>query len=323
MAAMQLFGLLQGAQQSGLLALLRTPALTAELAAATGIAEERVIDICRALDAHAVVIQTEGRYHLADPWRCLTAPDAPQALEDQLAFSFTQMKILANAATGDEDYWTLPPADRLAIAKGSPLNPASPQAPAIIEMWFRTLLPELHSCCSAGGRYLYLGCGASGTLLSYLQAYPKLTAVGVELAGELLAVARQRALDLGVSDRVCFHEGDARDYHAPAQFDVVDWSQTYFPTASRADALSVAFQSLKPGGLFTTVLHRQESETASDNLHTDEGRAVSLTLIEMNRLGFPAVNTATILQEISAAGFIEMKLVATAMHRRLLARRPA
>lgn len=67
MAAMRLVGLLQGAEQSGLLALLRTPALTAELAAATGIAEERVIDICRALDAHAVVIQTEGRYHLADP----------------------------------------------------------------------------------------------------------------------------------------------------------------------------------------------------------------------------------------------------------------
>lgn len=233
------------------------------------------------------------------------------------------MKILANAATGDQDYWTLPPADRLAIAKGFPLNPASPQAPAIIEMWFRTLLPELHSCCSAGGRYLYLGCGASGTLLSYLQAYPKLTAVGVELAGELLAVARQRALDLGVSDRVCFHEGDARDYHAPAQFDVVDWSQNYFPTASRADALRVAFQSLKPGGLLTCVLQLRDFDLSTDSLHTDEGRAVTLALVGWNRLGFPAVDTATVLQEITAAGFVETKLVATEAHRRLVARRPA
>lgn len=53
-------------------------------------------------------------------------------------------------------------------------------------------------------------------------------AVGVELAADVLTVARQRALDLGVSDRVAFHEGDACDYHDPTELPYVNLSGASF-----------------------------------------------------------------------------------------------
>jgi hypothetical protein len=52
LSAAQLLSLLQGAFRSGLLAAARTPASAAQLAAATGIAESRVVNLCRALEAH-------------------------------------------------------------------------------------------------------------------------------------------------------------------------------------------------------------------------------------------------------------------------------
>ena len=60
LSAAQLLGLLQGAQRSGLLAAVRTPASPAQIAAVTGIDESRVLDICRALDAHEILIESEG-----------------------------------------------------------------------------------------------------------------------------------------------------------------------------------------------------------------------------------------------------------------------
>ena len=44
-----------------------------------------------------------------------------------------------------------------------------------------------------------------------------------------MAVARQRALDLGASDRVRFFEVGARNLNASGQFDIVYWTQFFFP----------------------------------------------------------------------------------------------
>ena len=322
LSAAQLLGLLQGAHRSGLLAAARTPSSPAQLAAVTGIAESRVVDICRALDAHEVLVQADGQYQLADSWLVLTAPSSPFLFEDVLAFTFTQMKILANSAASLEDYWTLTPDDRIALAKGVTINPVSPQAPATLERLFREYIPEIHAIFVAGGHYLELGCGVSGTMLSCLQAYPKLTAVGVELAADLLAVARQRAYDLGVSDRVSFYEGDACDFHAPAQFDIVYWTQFFFPAGSRAAVLRVAFESLKPGGLLLVPLQRWEPSILTDSLHTEEGRVYTLAQVIYGGWGIPALSAEAIQQEIEAAGFIEAKLAMTSRPRRIVARRP-
>ncbi|MEZ4732923.1 MAG: hypothetical protein R3E79_37970 [Caldilineaceae bacterium] len=72
LSAAQLLGLLQGTLRSGLLAAARTPASAAQLAAVTGIAECRVVSLCRALEAHKVLIQALGTIAWPTPWFVLT-----------------------------------------------------------------------------------------------------------------------------------------------------------------------------------------------------------------------------------------------------------
>ena len=320
LSAAQLLGVLQGAHRSGLLAAARTPAAAAQLAAVTGIEESRVANICRALAACDVLIQADGHYRLADPWLVLTTPNGPFLLENVLALTLTQMKILANAAAGDEDYWTLTSDDRETIAKGVTNNPASPQVLGTVAKAYREHLPEVDQIFTAGGHCLELGCGAASAMLGYLQAHPKLTAVGVELAADLVAVARQRALDLGVSDRVHFIEGDACGFQAPdTQFDVVFWSQSFFPLSVRAAVLQVAYQSLKPGGFLVAAMQKREP---TDRLHTQEGREYTLLRLIRDGLGLPDVSAEALRQEIEAAGFIESKTITQLAPWRVLARRP-
>lgn len=319
LSAAQLLGLLQGTLRSGLLAAARTPASVAQLAAVTGIAESQVVNLCRALEAHEVLIQRAGHYRLADPWLVLTTPNGPFPVENILALTFAQMKILTNAAAGNEDYWALTSDDRLAIATGITPNPASPQVLGMVAKTYQEHLPEIDQIFAAGGHCLELGCGAASALLSYLQVHPKLTAVGVELAADLVALARQRALDLGVSDRVCLIEGDACDFHAPAQFDAVFWSQAFFPTAVRAAALQVAYQSLKPGGFLLAALQKREP---TDRLQTQAGREYTMLRLIRDGLGVPDVGAEALRQEIEAGGFIAAKTITQLAPWRVLARRP-
>jgi tRNA G46 methylase TrmB len=79
--------------------------------------------------------------------------------------------------------------ERLAIAKGVTLDPASPYTPDLVKLLIENI-PELGARLVSGGWYLELGCGVGGGLLSLLQAYPLLTAVGVEIAPDLVAEAQ-------------------------------------------------------------------------------------------------------------------------------------
>ncbi|MCB0121827.1 MAG: class I SAM-dependent methyltransferase, partial [Caldilineaceae bacterium] len=270
-------------------------------------------------DAHEILIEREGHYRLADPWLVLTMPDSFKPFPDLIDFALTQMKMMANVAAGAEDYWTLAPGDRLVMAQGFAIDPTSSQAPAIAE----AMSQEVHAILAAGGHCLELGCGVSGMLLSRLRAYPKLTGVGVDRAQDLLDFAQQQAQELGVSERVQFFAGDVAAVHAPAQFDVVFWSQSFFPEDSRAAAQRVAFESLKPGGILNTRLLPWEPTVLTDDLRSEAGRAYALMQVMTGSWGIAPVATETLIQEITEAGFADVRLVVTSPARRdIVARRP-
>lgn len=68
---------------------------------------------------------------------------------------------------------------------------------------------------------LDLACG-KGELLNRWSAYGGISGVGVDISPVFIAAARERALELGVDDRVSFVLSDARDYVIePNAFDIV------------------------------------------------------------------------------------------------------
>lgn len=312
MAHRQFMGLLRGAFTSGLLLIARAPQTLPHLAAALNVDEERAATLCLALEAYGVLIRDRDLYRLADQWAILTDPDAPIAFETLLDAAEAAAHALEHAALGGppggHGFWTLPSAARVALARVLTFDPASPYSPAMLRMMLQDYAPDIHAILAAGGRYLELGCGVGGTLLNLLRAYPAMTAVGIELAGDVLAEARQHAAALGVHQRVVFYQGDARDFGELAAFDVAFWSQSFFPPTSRALTLQVARYALKPGGFLVAPL--LNGPLPEEDWRTEDGQQHALQRVLYSSWNIPVLSAQELQHEIEAAGFCAARLMA-------------
>jgi SAM-dependent methyltransferase len=315
----QFLGLLRGAFISGLFSIARTPQTVPHFAAALNMDEERAIALFLALEAHGVLIRDGDYYQMDEHWATLSAPDTPIDFQALLDAADAAAQAIEHGVLGGDDYWTMPRDIRLALARGSTFDPTSPHPPVILEALLRNYVPEVHARLSAGGRYLELGCGIGGTLLSLLRAYPLMTAVGVELAGDVLSEARRQATTLGVSHRVVFYQGDARDFSEFAAFDVALWSHSFFPKPSRALTLQVVRYALKRGGfLLVPLLNDRPSEP--EKTYADAGRQFLLQRVLYGGWGIPVLDAPEIQQEIEAAGFSATRMAATPLQRIVVAR---
>ena len=121
-------------------------------------------------------------------------------------------------------------------------------------------------------RILELGCGVAGQLLCTLRAFPGATAVGVERSADLAAEARRRSQALGVADRLDVIVGDAATVRLEGEFDVVAWSQFFFPSESRAGALATAYAALRPGGLIVAPLLAHDPSDEAESFRDRGGQ---------------------------------------------------
>lgn len=306
LSSVELFGLLRGAFESGMLAVARTPSSPAHIAAAINMDQTRVIEFCTALDAHGIFVKEDENYRLADQWMTLTAPEALYSFQLLLDGTFARAKVLQFAAKDITDFWMLTADERLALAKGSSVDPASPNSAPLLKSLLQENLPDLHAVLTAGGKYLELGCGVAGGLLSLLRAYPNVTAIGVEIAADLVEEANRRAVTLGVHDRVVFWQGDAQDFDQREAFDYVFWSQFFFPSATRSRALQVALHALKPGGILIAPV-QGDSSVVNEHLHTEAGQAYTRSRLIFGSWGISAQSRQELQQEIEGAGFINSR----------------
>jgi len=79
---------------------------------------------------------------------------------------------------------------------------------------------------TAGGRVADLGCGLGSSAVLIAQAYPRTTVVGVDLHAESIELARKKAAEAGVGDRVGFEVATAQtftgtDYDLVTMFDAL------------------------------------------------------------------------------------------------------
>ena len=136
---------------------------------------------------------------LTPAWEALTGPAAFAPLGPALRLGDIGAQTLQDLSGGG-GFAGLSSADRVAYASAVSPNPFSVAIVAAMRAGVGisyAVRGRLHD----GDRHLELGCGVAGRILCVLQAFPTLTAVGVELTPDLAAEAARRAVSLGVADR--------------------------------------------------------------------------------------------------------------------------
>ena len=302
-AGEQALGLLRAAHAAGILAATETPRTTNEIARVTGLDSQRAADILYALNAHGVVKREGEAYHLAANFALLLAPTAFQTLPDLLARSAMMAGVLEASVAPDHAYTVLSAQDALVLARGAAPNPLSPVFVAYMGM-VAAQLPELRARWDAGARHIEFGCGAGGGLLGFVAAHLRLTAVGVEIHGTVLAEARRRAEAVGIADRVELRHADALDGAEADTYDSAFWAQQFFAAASRPAMYAVVMRTLKPGGfLILPTFVPSEPPASEEALHTPAGQAYALSRIRFGHWGVPALTADELHAEAEAAGF--------------------
>jgi demethylmenaquinone methyltransferase/2-methoxy-6-polyprenyl-1,4-benzoquinol methylase len=114
-------------------------------------------------------------------------------------------------------------------------------------LWRRRAARELAP--RAEGRYLDLGAGTAEMCVAVLRREPKCTLVGLDAAGEMLHLGRQRLARAGMSDRVALVRGDATALSFPD--DAFDGAVSAFcirNVTDRPKALRELVRVTRPGG---------------------------------------------------------------------------
>ncbi len=95
---------------------------------------------------------------------------------------------------------------------------------------------------------------------------------------------------------------DARDLADEAAFDSAQWSQFFFPTASRQAVLKVLHRALKPGGyLFMPLLG--SVPTTTEARREADGRSATVQRLLFHSWGVPVLNASELQAEVEAGGF--------------------
>jgi SAM-dependent methyltransferase len=307
---LELMGLLTGAIESGFLMRCREKTTAAELARATGLDRDLVDKVCQALRSFGVLVGDDDEQVVVSD---LYAPLLDRGFDRRALDRFTAAGVRATMFRElfngkPSSYWSIDSTSRLALAANATGDPETEFGREGMVASVRADA-EWHDLFTQGARFLDLGCGVAGAIVSFLHYYPRLTAVGIDIADDVLKVARARARALGVADRATFHNADATSYRDPRPFDVVFWPQPFYPEPSRAGALATIFANLRPGGLLVTANVPPRPPSSDADHPAGDGRALEpllRTLWGIRERSFEEVGA-----ELADAGFVHITAAAS------------
>ncbi|MFF5293983.1 class I SAM-dependent methyltransferase [Paractinoplanes globisporus] len=113
-------------------------------------------------------------------------------------------------------------------------------------------LPGVAERLAAGGRIADVGCGHGVAAILLAGAYPRASVHGYDFHDRSIQVARQRAAEAGLADRVQFETLDAVSYPADG-FDLICLLDTLHDLGDPAAALAHARKALAPDGTVLVV----------------------------------------------------------------------
>lgn len=117
----------------------------------------------------------------------------------------------------------------------------------------------------AGAKVADVGCGHGASTIVMAQAFPASRFVGFDYHAPSIATATERAREGGVSDRVRFEQGAAKDYPG-SDYDLVCYFDCLHDMGDPVGAARHAYQSLKADGTVLLV-EPFAQDTLDDNLN--------------------------------------------------------
>lgn len=307
LAAQQLLGVLEGAEARGMITrLVSGPATMLELADVAGVDVATLRAVVAALAA-AEVVEPRGEagetVALTPPWHALCKPGGFTPFATLVRGNNVAAEHLRSL--GDVDYWSMPSADRIALAAMVSPDPIEGGFVAIQQRWLEMGHP-FAVATSTAERVLELGCGLAGAALSALQAFPNIRqTVGVELSDDVAAEAERRAEVLGLTNRFRVVRCDAADFHDPEPFDTGFWSQFFFAESAREAAVATLFEHVRPGGTVGAPCRWFDAD--QDDPTGLPARAYALFRVRAQASGVPERSPDQVEAELRAAGFVDTR----------------
>jgi 2-polyprenyl-3-methyl-5-hydroxy-6-metoxy-1,4-benzoquinol methylase len=122
----------------------------------------------------------------------------------------------------------------------------------------------------AGGRIADVGCGHGASSVILAQAFPQSTVVGFDYHQASIDVARKRAAEAGVADRVTFEVARAQDFPGTG-YDLVCFFDCLHDMADPVGAIAHVRQALADDGTWLLV-EPQAAETTAESVASPVGR---------------------------------------------------
>jgi SAM-dependent methyltransferase len=317
--AAEVLAALRAAERAGLLKLLVSPSTAADLSARLPrTPPDRVDAVLGLLAAHGIVSDDGGKWSLTSAWGPMVDGHSPVLFAATLGLGKVRTALFEASLDDGTDYWQLASDDRVTVATGVSPDPGVAETVAMARRDIE-MLDGLTDALDHGGRALELGCGAGSRMCALVQAFPTATAVGVELAGDVAAFGRRRAELLGLAGRVRYVVGDAAMYEPDGLFDLVSWSQFFFPAPTRQGALATARRALRPGGWITmpVIWDGTPAERGSSE-HQD----LAAEALLLNLWNVPLRTAAEVMAEVTEAGFVDVRIDETPMVHVVRGRQP-
>jgi ubiquinone/menaquinone biosynthesis C-methylase UbiE len=121
----------------------------------------------------------------------------------------------------------------------------------ITKSWIPSL-NGVESKLKAGGRVADVGCGHGASTIVMALAYPNSTFYGFDYHGESIVIARERAKEAGVEDRVSFEAFSAKDFPGE-NFDLICFMDCFHDLGDPLGAAKKAYKAMKEDGTLMLV----------------------------------------------------------------------
>ena len=125
-------------------------------------------------------------------------------------------------------------------------------------------MSDVEAALQSGARVADVGCGHGASTLLMAKAYPASSFVGFDGHEQSIEMARKRAADAGLTDRVRFEVGTAQDF--AGRYDLVMFFDCLHDMTDPAGACRHAHDALDPSGTMLLV-EPFAGDTVADNLN--------------------------------------------------------